>query len=164
MIRSIARLSLRAFHFLASADNVDHCGMLEVHSTASDIIESVRELDKAGDLVPHLSHGDARMISRAGFCLLRICHSSLKSHIDLQSTEDKFFFAVSIFKRRSIQNNDLDAVTAKMLTQLWSSTKIFRQEDGSNSSLQVRLRGRLVSRSQLCDIYSEQLTVYERDL
>jgi hypothetical protein len=56
-----------------------------------------------------------------------------------------FFEFIRMSKKRSIQNNDLDTRTATVLTQLWSSTRVFKFKDGSTDGLRLFLRGRLVS-------------------
>lgn len=106
----------------------------------------------------------ARMLILAAYCILRIFKSHLRERFDLSMAEEMFFKAIAMSKKRSIQNNDLDAINAKMLTQLWSSNTIFSRTDAPTNSLQIDLRGRLVSLSLGNSIYLTLIAVHERRL
>jgi ABC-type uncharacterized transport system permease subunit len=78
--------------------------------------------------------------------ILRIYRSTeLNSKVDLLLGEQSYFAAIQILKKRGLKNNDLNARTAVMFSQLWQSKRIFRQQDGSIDSLNVRIRSRGVS-------------------
>ena len=108
----------------------------------------------------------ARAVACAAVCILRIQRSHLRAQVDTQVGEDMYFEAIRIERTHSIQNNDLDARSAIILTQLWSSKRMFKFKDGSVDGLRLLLRGRLVS----FDINPRQLeeprllfpSVYER--
>ena len=119
--------------------------MLQLCSIACETIQYAWNLDSSSDFATYMNNYFARMIILAAYCILRIAKSHLNQHFDAHRAEEMFFLAIEISKKRSIENNDLDSINAKMLTQLWGSTKMFVQKDGSNSSLQLHLRGRLVS-------------------
>lgn len=77
--------------------------------------------------------------------ILRIHRSAeLSPKVDLLLGERSYFAAIQILKKRVLKNNDLNARTAAMFSQLWQSKRIF-QEDGSTDSLNVRIRSRGVS-------------------
>lgn len=78
-------------------------------------------------------------------CILRIHRSNMRTQINADFGEEMFFEAIRMSKKRSIQNNDLDARTAVIFTQLWSSTRLFKFRDGEIDGLKLLLRGRLVS-------------------
>jgi transcriptional regulatory protein LEU3 len=99
----------------------------------------------------------ARMLILAAYCILRITRSYLSEKFNFQSGEDMFFKAIAMSKKRSIQNNDLDSLSGTMLTQLWSSNRIFKRQDGTACSLQLSLRVRLV---RLKHFSSQWLTFY----
>jgi hypothetical protein len=90
-----------------------------------------------------------RMVLLAAYCLINISQSSLKDHIDPPKAEEAVFKAIKFVKSRSIQNNDLDARNGIILTQLWSSTSIFKRKDGTQDGLELLLHSRLVSRNCL---------------
>jgi hypothetical protein len=71
--------------------------------------------------------------------------STLDGALDASRGERVLFEAIRIARKRSLRNNDLDARTASILSQLWSSSKLFRYNDGTIDGLRLLLRGRLVS-------------------
>jgi hypothetical protein len=119
--------------------------LLRVYSIACELITIASRLDKSLSFSDYCNQAQARAISLAAVCILRINRSHLRSQINLQNGEDMLFEAIRMSKKRSIQNNDLDAKNATILTQLWSSVKVFKFKDGSVDGLRLLLRGRLVS-------------------
>ena len=85
------------------------------------------------------------MVLLAAYSILRIIRSELRNFVELQRGEESYFNAIKFVKKRSAENNDLDARNGTIMTQLWCSNKAFRQKDGTLNGLELRLRGRLVS-------------------
>ena len=86
------------------------------------------------------------MLLLAAMSILRISRSELKDHVDAEQGEATYFKAIKLAKKRSIENNDLDARNGIILTQLWASSTIFRKGDGTFHGDRLRLRSRLVSK------------------
>ena len=84
------------------------------------------------------------MILLAAMSILKISRSNLKDLVDVQSGEVSYYKAIKVTKKRSTENNDLDARNGVILTQLWASNNIFRRSDGTLFGDQLRLRSRLV--------------------
>lgn len=85
-----------------------------------------------------------RTMTLTGFTILKLSRSTLAPHLDLNAGEQAYFYAVQFSKSMSMQNNDLGARAAAIMSNLWSSSKIFRRKDGrAESSLALRLRTRL---------------------
>jgi hypothetical protein len=84
----------------------------------------------------------------------------MQTLVNTEVGESMFFEAIRISKKHSIQNNDLDSRNASILTQLWSSGRIFKFKDKSTDGLRLLLRGRLVS----SDVYSYQLMLTKLSL
>jgi hypothetical protein len=78
-----------------------------------------------------------------GFIILKLVRSEFAQHLDLVAGERAYFQAVQFCKNMSLQQGDLSARAAAIMTNLWSSTKVFKKRDGSVESLGLRLRTRL---------------------
>lgn len=139
-----ARLYLRAFHFFMSPSPERDAGLVQAYFIACSLLQTASRLDKEEDFANYNTVLQDRAIAFSAMCILRIRKSSLHNQIDLQLGEAMFFEAIRLHRKRSIQNNDLDARSALILTQLWSSTQAFRFKDGSINGLRLLLRGRLV--------------------
>lgn len=84
-----------------------------------------------------------RCITLAAFSILKIVHSPLSAHIDLEAGERAYFSAIHFSRRISIQSDDLGARASTILSQLWTSQRIFRGPNGEVDSLGSRIRSRL---------------------
>ena len=133
-----ALLTIRAFHLFGDSASSANTGYLKLYILACESIKAVSEGSE-----PYLTQYFTRMITLAAYCVFRITRSHLSEKVDLLAGEDMFFRAISISRIRSIQNNDLDSINAKMLTQLWSSKKVFMAKNGTIDLLNLKLRERL---------------------
>lgn len=84
-----------------------------------------------------------RTITLTGFIILRLVRSQHAQHLDLAAGEEAYSYALQFTKNSSLQNNDLGARCAAIMSNLWGSQKIFRRRDGRIDSLGLRLRTRL---------------------
>ncbi|KIW00368.1 uncharacterized protein PV09_08080 [Verruconis gallopava] len=137
------RLFLLCYYFFHHPDANRDAGLIRLHAIACGIIEAATELDEKGDSMLFCTHSQARAVVLAGFCILRTHRSHLRDLVDTQRGEEAFFEAIRMSRKRSIQNNDLESRSATILTQLWSSAKLFKFKDGSVDGLRLLLRGRL---------------------
>ncbi|KAK5677191.1 hypothetical protein LTS10_010380 [Elasticomyces elasticus] len=138
-----ARLFIRVFHFSSAATPQRDLGLLQAYNLACDVLQTAKRLDSADDFGRHSTHAQARMATVASLCILRVLRSPLAAQVDSQVGEEMCFEAIRLSKKRSIQNTDLCARVATILTQLWSSTKAFRLRDGTVNGLRIFLRSRL---------------------
>lgn len=138
-----ARLLIRAFHFFSTPDSERNLGILLTYYISCELIQTAARLDKSQDFALYCSQYQARALACAAVCILRIQRSDLRTQINTDLGEDMYFESIRMAKKRSIQNNDLDSRTATILTQLWSSTRVFKFKDGSTDGLRLFLRGRL---------------------
>ena len=79
----------------------------------------------------------------AAFIILKISRSYLAGRVDLRSGEKAYFTTIVALRESSLQNDDLYARGAMILTQLWTSTRVFRRPDGVVEGLFLRIRTRL---------------------
>lgn len=124
---------------------MDLSGVIQLYLVACDCIRYATRLDAAQDFAQSMNQYFMRMIFLAAFCILRISKSDCVRQITDREAEETYFMAVAISKKRSVEDNDMDAKGAKILTQLWSSETVFRGEGGHRSGLRLDLRERLVS-------------------
>ena len=120
-------------------------GLLQTYFIACELINTAVRLDKERELGSHCNRLQARAISLAAVCILRVLRSHLRLQVNPEIGEEMFFEAIRISKKHSIRSNDLDARNAIILTQLWSFSRLFQYKDGSIDGLRLLLRGRLVS-------------------
>lgn len=85
-----------------------------------------------------------RSVTLAGFVILKLVRSPvIAPYIDLAAGEQAFFQAVQFLKSVSLQPTDIYVRTALIMSDLWSSNKVFRKKNGQIESLGLRLRTRL---------------------
>lgn len=89
----------------------------------------------------------------AALAILRIHRSQLAAHLDLETGQRAYFAAIVAFRNHSIQNNDLDARGASILSQLWHSESIFKTDEQSTDPLYTQVRTRL-SMSAIFDCFA----------
>jgi hypothetical protein len=117
--------------------------LIEVYHHACAFVNTVEERDQQDDYALYLSEQYYRTLMLGAMTILRICRShELGSKVDLVLGERAYFAAIRILRKRVLRNNDLNAQMATILSHLWQSQRVFRQQDGSLDSLTVRIRSR----------------------
>lgn len=104
-------------------------------------------LDESMQLIQCASDYTGRMIYLAAFVVLRMYRSHLKKDIDLLRGQTAYQAAVGFYRKMSILHDDVFARSTVILTQLWNSTKVFKQADGSFDSFSMLCRSRLTMSS-----------------
>lgn len=139
------RLLIRAFHFFSAPNNQRNSGILQTYFLACELIETASRLDHSKDFGMYCTIMQSRALALSAMIILRVLRSSLGAQVDADAGENMIFEAIRLAKRRSIRNDDLDAQNATVLTQLWSSNRLFMYKDGTRDGLRLLLRARLVS-------------------
>jgi hypothetical protein len=78
----------------------------------------------------------------AACILLKILRSRLTDQVDGRAGEEAYFATITTLRESSLENNDLCARGAMVLSQLWTSSRIFRQPDGLVDGLTLYIRSR----------------------
>jgi len=130
---------------------VQNKGVLQLFQVACEVINLMWQLDLAVDFPAYSDQVTLRVMTLAAHSILRIVRSRVRDQIDLQAAEEAYFRVIRMTRKRSIVNDDLDSKSSLMLTQLWSSKKIFHTANSPVDSLQLMRRSRLVSPS-LCSV------------
>ncbi|KAF2867682.1 hypothetical protein BDV95DRAFT_502468 [Massariosphaeria phaeospora] len=142
---SCARIHVLAFHFFAhpTEPEPDSEGLIRLFWLCVSTIQTTNNMVQQMKLATICLSFIDRTLTLAAFCLLKLHRSPLAQHLDLAAGEQAYFTAVHLSKIMSLQDNDLRARTAGIMTNLWSSAKVFRSRDGTIDSLGLRLRTRL---------------------
>jgi hypothetical protein len=137
-----ARVQIQAFYFFAKSDSIDIVGLTELYSTSQALVNDATVLSELDQLAAVCSTYVCRTMSLAAFSILKISKSSLSPFLDLRTGEMAYFAAIRLLKKASLQNDDLSAKAAAILTQLWTSDRVFKGADGQIRSLTLRIRSR----------------------
>jgi len=137
-----ARVQIQAFYFFAKSDYVDVIGITELYSIAQALIDNGMALNESHQLAAYCSTYIYRTIFMAALSILKIFKSNLRPFLNLRSGERSYFTAIRFLKESSLQNDDLAARAAAILSQLWTSDRIFKKSNGQVDSLALRLRTR----------------------
>ena len=131
---SIAQLSIQVMYLFQSASNVDLASRSRLYTTACAVIDKVSKLDRTQALVHYATMYIYLAVLIAACVLLRLYKTTFSKYLDLESCKATFFSAINILRKLSLENNDTPAKAAIMLSQLWTSNKVFRNADGSERS------------------------------
>ncbi len=118
-------------------------GLTELFSIARMVIDNVMALDQTQICAVSSTAYIHRSVILSAFTILKISKSLLKPYLDLESGKKSYFFAIALLRMNSLENDDLSAMGAMILTQLWTSSKIFRRANGAMSSLRLSVRSRM---------------------
>ena len=141
MYSTAARLTLRIFHLYKTAwDSLYLDGILTL---ACDVLDQVRDLESSSRGLSTAQAGVSAVITQASFLLLRLLKSSRSLTVVLRDrAQASLFLAISVSKRMSYDSSDKPARCALILSQLWNSSKVFKNTDGSDHN-RLRIRDRL---------------------
>lgn len=124
---------------------VSMTGLMELYGIAIGLIEKYSAMDAATDLALYSTFYHSRTLGLASFVILKLHHSPQHLVIDRERGERCYFSVIRLCRRRCLDTPDLDSKLATILTELWSSSMVFRGPDGTVDALNVRIRSRLVS-------------------
>ena len=137
------RLHIKAFHFFETGESSSIAGFVELYSVARGVIENVLNLYGTDNRFGSCSAYFHRSMLLAAFTLLKIVRSPIASYLDVRSGEKCYFSTIVHLRKSTLENDDLHARGAMILTQLWTSDKIFKTATGEANSLSLRIRSRL---------------------
>jgi transcriptional regulatory protein LEU3 len=125
-------------------DTASTSGLVDVYGIAVRMIERFSALNVTTNIAAHSTFYLYRTLGLAAFVILKLYRSPMELVIDRERGERCYFLAVQLLRRRSVQEVDLDSKLATILTELWSSSLVFRTREGLVNSLPVRVKSRLV--------------------
>ncbi|KPI35057.1 uncharacterized protein AB675_7199 [Cyphellophora attinorum] len=121
-------------------------GMIELYGIAINVIEKFAELDADTDYAHYASFYHTRTLLLAAYVVLKLHRTPPELSIDRGLGESCYFKVIALLRKKSLHSTfeaDLDLKAAVLLTQLWSSTTVFRNAQGHTDSLSVRIRSRM---------------------
>lgn len=144
---------LDVFYFLCPPSDSRDKGIRQAFDTAVAVLNGAIKLDQQSEFASRGNHSHHRVCSLAAVVILRVSKSHLAMMYSevVELAEPLYFEAIRLTKKASVRLNDLSGRNASILTQLWSSMRIFQFKNGSVDGLRLLLRGRLAStRDTLC--------------
>lgn len=118
---------------------------MDLYAIAISLAERFSALDTLLQLAQHSTFYLCRSLSLAAIVIIRLHKSSIQLPLDRGRGERCYFTTIQLLKQRSSDTEDLDSRLARILTELWTSPRVFRANDGTLNSLNIRVKSRLVS-------------------
>lgn len=142
-----ALLQIQSFSIFVGQANSDPIALIKLYSSACSVVEKILQLDEQIQLMQCASDYTGRMIYLAASIILRMYRSHMRKDIDLVRGQSAYQSAIHLFRKMSIQSNDVMARSTVIVTQLWNSTTVFTQPDGTVDSFSMLCRSRLTMSS-----------------
>ncbi|GKZ25185.1 hypothetical protein AbraIFM66951_001118 [Aspergillus brasiliensis] len=139
------RLHIQVFRFFGNSTAIEKPGFVRLFSYACDVLEDLDQLEAHHGFVVHGPLFNNWVVLLAAFTILRLLHSELRQYLDYRRGEKAYFMAIDLFRKMSVNHNDLQARGIIIMAQLWTSQNIFRQNNGKPDGLCLRIRSRLAA-------------------
>lgn len=137
------RLQVQCFHFFVSHSEINHATLIKLYTLACSTIDSAMQLDGTQNLSGSATAFVSKMLYLAACTILRITRSHLNQNLDLARGQRSYFSVILFHRKMSVQQDDIASRSIVILTQLWTSTTVFEQADGTIDSLLLCCRNRL---------------------
>lgn len=144
LTQNCVRLHICVSRFM-QYDSASTIGLVDVYGIALRLIEKFSALNASTNIASHSTFYLYRSLGLAAFVILRLCRSPVELVIDRERGKRCYFIAIQLLRTRIVEEVDLDSKLATILTDLWSSSLVFRTREGVVDSLLVRVKSRLVS-------------------
>ncbi|KXT09834.1 hypothetical protein AC579_9300 [Pseudocercospora musae] len=138
-----AELHLLSFHLFKHRSAISDDLLKRMYDVAIDLIELALELDKSANVADFGPVFFARLLDCAAIAILRLCRSDISHQLDPDRGRRAYFALIIFHRKHSVRQDDAFARFSIILTNLWTSTRIFKSASGSIDSLHVRSRARL---------------------
>jgi transcriptional regulatory protein LEU3 len=138
-----AELQILAFHLLGPKESYSPPKLRKMFSLACSAIEILHAIDAAENLMDAVPAAMMKYLGLAAYTLLKFSRSDLRATLDFARGKAAYFAAINLFKKASVEPEDVSVRSAKILTQLWTSKSIFRTSEGSVDALSLRCGSRL---------------------
>ena len=117
----MASLQLRTYYFFVSTDHdIRRQGLLKAYTTSLNLISKATDANKNSDFIKYAPNGYSVFLVLAAVLVMRIIHSSYSRYIDIKEGKLAFDNILWMFRKASVENDDLRGRIGKILTQLWS--------------------------------------------
>jgi hypothetical protein len=117
----MSSLQLRTYYFFVSSDHdIRRQGLLKAYTTSVTLISNATEANQKSDFIKYAPNGYSQFLVMAAILIMKIVHSSYSKYIDIQGGKRAFDTVLWMFKKSSIEDNDIRGRISKILTNLWS--------------------------------------------
>ena len=139
-------MCVQSFVLFKSPASQDPQSLYDLCVAGCQVVESFEILEKSGTM----NLAASGMYSYSNIMLpchilLRLLKTSYSTFIDVERAKAALFLGISLHKRMSLQNDDLPARNGAALTNLWNSSRAFKNPNGSEA-VALRVRSRLLGR------------------
>ena len=137
-----SQLTVQAFHFHRNLSEVHFMTFVDTFDTALTILQYVDNFDKGTQLPAKPPLHVCYSVLLATHILLRLCKGPSSAYLDAHKAEDAFYLGLKLCQRQSNGDNDTFSKNVLILTQFWSSDRIF-QTNNETQFIDLRIRSRL---------------------
>lgn len=138
---SCSSLQLRAFYFFEQPE-LRQLGILKAYSTALSLINMTQNAtDMFGFMLYSPSHFAHELLLGA-VIVLKVLYSKFSTFVDFAEGKRAFNYAVSLLRKASIEDNDLNGRSSKILAQLWGAYNAHASRAKTTHEPSLRLRTR----------------------
>lgn len=121
MYLASACFQLRVYWFFDDDDSASRReGVLKAFDSAVQFVQWLKQGETASSPAKYLTFLHLRVCITAAIFISKVVHSSYRQFISEDVSRQAFNICISIFKQTSIEDNDMDGRTTKVLAQLWS--------------------------------------------
>ena len=139
----VAKVVIQAFTLWKSPAGQDPTALYDLGISSCRVLESFEALDKSSHIcLPASGIYFIYSVMVPSHILLRLLKTSFCRYIDAERAKSALFLGISLHKSMSVQNDDIPARNGVALTQLWNSTRAFKESDG-REAVSLRIRSRL---------------------
>ena len=141
----LSSLHIQLFNLYKSPGAQDPTSLYDLCTVSCQVLETFDKLDKSGHIyLPASGIYFYHCIMVPCHILLRLLKTSFARYTDVERAKAALFLGISLNKRLSLQNDDIPARNAVALTQLWTSSRVFRRQNGTEA-VALRVRSRLAA-------------------
>jgi hypothetical protein len=117
----MACLQLRTYYFFMSpGTDVRKQGLLKAYAASINLVSKSIEADTKWNFVKFAPNGFVQMLTIAAMVLMKIINSSYAAYIDTEGGKRAFNTVISMLRKSSVEDNDLQGRVSKIIAQLWS--------------------------------------------
>lgn len=138
-----AELQFLAFHLLAPKDTFEQAKLEKMYDLACTAIELTEQLDRTTQAAKYAPQAWHKYLALAAFTILKLSRSRIRESLNLDRGRSAYFAVIEICRECSLESGDMAARLRTILTQLWTSKKIFKKADGTTDALSLRCGSRL---------------------
>ncbi|OAG38588.1 hypothetical protein AYO21_07248 [Fonsecaea monophora] len=138
-----ARLHLLSFHLFKHRSAIEDSTLFVMYELACRTIELAMELDSELSMAEYGPMYITKFLHSAVITILRVGRAAVAQQLDLERGQRNYFAVINYHKRHAVRPDDAFARFSIILTQLWTSRKVFQYSNGLVDSLRVRSKARL---------------------